>query len=286
MTNHTKKRMRKKDTPPEVWIAHKKARKKVASAKWYARVQSVRVTKREEVKQKIAQQYLQEKKQREESRLDRTADQDLFECRWKHHVDKWPPRPPDISAADWVALMKLTEQSQEHIMTIPVMNKHPDRIQTFRRICMEELEQTFRKHRQLRTEYAYDDPLDEEAIETLCRMMRLSSSSSTDDSTFNMISHNKEEPATQPTSSSPPSMWMDWMGRWRQHLVGRAFPWTATWLGVVLVDVIIRGQSHRWPGLLKYMYQLSHTNPSALPTQTGQNIIIHNPSHIPQSNPT
>lgn len=276
-----KKRLRKKETPPDVWIAHKKARKKIASAKWYARIQSVRVHNRKETQIQQKEREETERKEREQK-----FSHDMFECRWQHHVNHWPPRPPDIPAADWVALLKLAEQSLQYVVSLPMINKQPEKIGIFRRLCMSELEDMFRGIRKTRDQYKYDDPIDEEAIAQVTQRMRTPSLSSSSSSVINTLDNIKHHNGNDDEPSSSSKWWdQGWMGEWRKRLVGNAFPWTATWLGVVLADVLFRGQSHRWPGLLKYMYQLSHTNPSALPNHEGQNVIMHNPSHIPQRNP-
>lgn len=270
--------MRKKDTPPEVWIAHKKARKKIASAKWYAKVHAVHVAEREE-KERQRIQRIQEKEQQRWQRFSPT-DQDMFECRWQHRVNQWPPRPDDVPAADWVSLLGLAQQSVDRVTAGNILpatiRDNPDKMALFRKLCLSELEETYRQHRRPRSVYHYDDPRDNVVMDWLENRMRVSSSPSAS------INDNTR-PINHDTTTSSPSSWLT---QWRQRLVGHAFPWMATWLGVVFLEFTLRGQSHRWPGLLKYMYQLSHTNPAALPNQVGTNVIIHNPSHIPSSSPT
>lgn len=299
MTNNNnpnkRPRLRKKDTPPEVWIAHKKARKKIASAKWYARVQSVRVAKRDEERTQRIEQEERERDDRLKRSLEDPAVHDMFECRWQHHVNHWPARPSDVPASDWVALLKMAEQSLSYVMSLPMVNQHPEKIQAFRRVCMQELEYTYRKVRRQREVYHYDDPLDEPAMEKLSLLMSgccspstaATSSSSSSSACASMYQNNEDDGDDDDNGKgSGDDTWWNSLRRWRESLIGNTFPWTATWLGVVFVDLILRGRSHRWPGLLRYMYQLSHTNPAALPIQLGHNDIIHNPSHMPQSSPT
>lgn len=278
--------MKKKDTPPDVWIAHKKARKKIASAKWYAKVQAVRVADRNEEYQKE-----KEKEQRKREKLSRLTpiDQLMFDCRWQHQVHGWPCRPEDIPAVDWLALIRMGKRSMERIMAMPILLNNPEKKQKCMELCIQELTHTYRRYRQTKASYSYDEPSDTHAIATLQRLQHYDDMDSGGDldhssaTTSSTISCNQEENVMDDVST-PTALWST-LKRWRERLVGTSFPWTATWLGIVFADLVLQGRSHRWPGLLKYMYQLSHTNPKALPIQDGHSAMINNPNHVPNTNP-
>lgn len=274
------KRLRKKDTPPEVWIAHKKARKKIASAKWYARVHKERVHERDLQRKQRETQQQQEREELIQRSLDTQADRDLFEVRWLHTVHGWPVCPPDIPVADWLALLQLAQRSCAYVRNLPAFQcMDPEvfsgRIRHFQSLCVTELEQYFRRIRSPRPVYQYDDPRDDAAWGIMEARIQGGTSKPAEDTQ----SHQGE------SSSGTMSWLVSQCVQWRQQLVGSTFPWTATWLGLVLADLLWRGRSQSWPGLLRYMVQLNHTNPTALPNHIGQQTMIHNPSHIPTQTP-
>lgn len=234
------------------------------------------------VQQQHEQQRQQQREQHIQSSLDSPADQALHEIRWLHMVHGWPLCPPDIPVADWLGLLRLAQRSCAYVQTLPCCqaSRHTphggERMRVFQSLCVTELEQYYRNVRSPRPVHHYDDPLDTEALRRVTERIRGGP----------RVTVDPEESPIPPPSPSSPSSVVDVCVRWRQRLVGvLTFPWTATWLGLVLADTIVRGRSQSWPGLLRYMVQLSHTNPAALPNHIGQQTMIHNPSHMPTQTP-
>lgn len=214
----------------------------------------------------------------------------MFECRWLHQVHHWPPRPEDIPVVDWLALLHMGQKSLERIMAMPVLLHDPAKKQKCKELCMQELIHTYRMHRKTKPTYAYDEDSDTQALEILRKQLRYDELCDDDDHSSDTMSRINDQQSS--TSSSVESstgkvseeLWSR-LKYWRERLVGKSFPWTATWLGVVFADLVLQGRSNRWPGLLKYMYQLSHTNPHMLPIHDGHSAMINNPNHIPNTNP-
>lgn len=144
----TGKRLKKKDTPSEVWIAHRKLRKKIASAKWYAKKRHTELQEQAEFRKKCEAQFQEKKKQRIWS------EEQFFEwrCVTSHMVHGWPARPCNsndtiVTAQDWCRLMDLCSTLMGRMNSI-LLNEagattpvlwYPAKLHLARRLIMTEL---------------------------------------------------------------------------------------------------------------------------------------------------
>lgn len=135
-----RKRLRRKDLSPEQWIAHKKLRKKIASAKWYANKQAVIVAKRERRLAKRKDMLdrrnpLSDKYQPNEyERLD-------VQCRMEHNLNGWPMRNPAIEPAQWLQILELAKECVDRMKLDPVYEA--SKLRLCKHLCVEELKNEF-----------------------------------------------------------------------------------------------------------------------------------------------
>lgn len=135
-----RKRLRRKDLTPEEWIAHKKLRKKIASAKWYANKQAVVVAKRERRLAKRKDMLdrrnpLSDKYQPTEyERLD-------VQCRMEHNLNGWPMRNPAIEPAQWLQILELAKECVDRMKLDPVYEA--SKLRLCKQLCVEELKTEF-----------------------------------------------------------------------------------------------------------------------------------------------
>lgn len=130
------RRMRKSQTDPAVWIAHKKQRKKIASAKWYAtKMQRIREKHRIRLEQKQKRLYrnvpghpLYNPSETERADL---------QCRMEHRVNGWPPRVPTIAPEQWLEILQLAKESVDAMQLDPATE--PEKIRICRGLCVEEI---------------------------------------------------------------------------------------------------------------------------------------------------
>lgn len=140
------KRLKKKETPPDVWVAHRKLRKKIASAKWYAKKKLVELQEQQLIRDKCEAAFQEKKKLpiwSEQQRLE-------WRCVTAHMFHGWPPRPhtSDISAATWCTWMDVTEAHQKQMTSILLNDQNgvvvpiiwsASKMHLFFRLCMNEL---------------------------------------------------------------------------------------------------------------------------------------------------
>lgn len=104
MTKVKARRLRKRDTPPDVWKAHRKLRKKIASAKWYAKKKKVLNAKQEELQTALDEAH----RQRQRQRLWTTEQFQFWRCSTEHHLHDFPVRPRDIPPGEWLHMIDQT----------------------------------------------------------------------------------------------------------------------------------------------------------------------------------
>lgn len=92
----TCKRLRKDQTPPEEWKAHRKLRKKIASAKWYSKKKQ-----REIAEQNAFRKHLEETLKPPDLLWPRVEDRLYWQAVLDHHVRGYPPRPYEVPVHDW-----------------------------------------------------------------------------------------------------------------------------------------------------------------------------------------
>lgn len=96
MTN-VSKRLRKADTTPEEWQAHRKLRKKIASAKWYAKKKKREIQEENQLRQKLEEEYQATKPVYLWTPLQRA----YWRCALDHHVRGYPIRPDSVEPVMW-----------------------------------------------------------------------------------------------------------------------------------------------------------------------------------------
>lgn len=213
------KRLKKKNTPPEVWIAHRKARKKVASAKWYAK------KKKDEIKQQNTKRQQLEQLHQERLRIPLWTHTQF--CEWRsateYHNHGWPIRPVDLSPVDWCTLLDLGYEAMERIPSSYTQN--PLERLSLQQMCMRELLMHYRSH---------GLPATCDRVHRTSVMARDTNSSRSNDST------------------SP--IWE----RARNALVSQWFPMVCSELGLLFLHVVSLQQTHRWRALCQYLRNRTH----------------------------
>lgn len=133
-----RQRLRKKDTPPDQWIAHRKLRKKIASAKWYASKKKELIHQQRELQKELEAAYQLRRQQRLW-----TPDQFAY---WRavreHHYHGFPVRPMDIPVHDWIQLIDLTYAAMARMLEAQQDQSwlaHPERRRVLKRLAFAEL---------------------------------------------------------------------------------------------------------------------------------------------------
>lgn len=90
-------RLRKSETPTEVWQAHRKLRKKVASAKWYAKKKKREIREQNELRQKLEAEYQATRP----TYLWTPRERAYWAAALHHHVRGYPVRPDDVEPETW-----------------------------------------------------------------------------------------------------------------------------------------------------------------------------------------
>ena len=104
MTVAKPKRLRKKETPLDVWKAHRKLRKKIASAKWYAKKKKVIVAHQQALQNELEAAH----RERQRRRLWTTEQYMYWRCATEHALHDFPVRPNHIPPGDWLQMIDLT----------------------------------------------------------------------------------------------------------------------------------------------------------------------------------
>lgn len=136
-TGRTKKRLKKRETPLDVWIAHRKARKKLASAKWYAKKKKREIQDQNSKRQKLETEW----QQRQQQPVWTPTQFCEWRCALEHHNRGWPVRPVDIPAEDWCKLLDL---GYESLARVPDANVAEDFV--LKQLCIRELLGHYRSH--------------------------------------------------------------------------------------------------------------------------------------------
>lgn len=104
MTPKKPRRLSKKSTPPDVWKAHRKLRKKIASAKWYAKKKKGIVEQQEALQTALYEAH----RDRQRRRLWTLEQFQYWRCATEHALHDFPVRPTSIPPAEWLELIDLT----------------------------------------------------------------------------------------------------------------------------------------------------------------------------------
>lgn len=248
-----RKRLSKKNTPPDLWIAHKKQRKKIASAKWYAKKQAVvkaKESKKLEKKQ-LSGRYAALNTPPEHNPYSyqfqpTEEEKQELRCKWEHQLNGWPVRNPAVPPDKWLAIIDLAKECVDRMNYDPVQDAH--KLALCKRLCVEELKHEFLKWGG--TDQSMSD------IRTRCNT-----------------------PVSPPESSS--SSWAD---RAKFALTQGWFPTVCTTAGLFWIQCILRGQKHLWPALVRHVYPLNRMSTNILPIQEGHHPEMNTPHHMPSTN--
>lgn len=91
------KRLRKTETTPEEWQAHRKLRKKIASAKWYAKKKKREIAEENQLRHQLEEAYQATKPVYLWTPLQRA----YWRCALDHHVRGYPVRPDSVEPFTW-----------------------------------------------------------------------------------------------------------------------------------------------------------------------------------------
>lgn len=235
--------MKRREVTAEVWIAHRKERKKIASAKWYAAKK-----KREQQRQRLKRQQLEAElaaKQEANNRyIWKTAEERAsWRCVVDHLRRGWPCRPSHIAALDWCEIIDLADECIQR-MGIDWSGRPPQHLATVRELCVRELRDCY------------------ESGGGLPRIReRIRSRSSA------VAHHNVDSRASN-------SAWES-MASW---LTGGWFPFVCTGVGCVFLQLAVLGQLRLWPGLVHQMYRVQQAT-TTTDQQNGDNPPHTSPPH-------
>lgn len=104
------RRLKKSETTPEAWQAHRKLRKKIASAKWYAKKKDREIREQHEHRRKLEAEY----QAREAAKAHRIWPDPVQRAYWRcvveHHVHGYPPRPDSVpDPREWLRRVDAVE---------------------------------------------------------------------------------------------------------------------------------------------------------------------------------
>lgn len=101
-----KRRLKKKDTPPEVWIAHRKLRKKIASAKWYAKKRKAELAEQDQFRAECELRL----QQRKAERIWSPHMFNEWRCVTSYMFHGFPMKPKYIATSQWCEMMDIVQQ--------------------------------------------------------------------------------------------------------------------------------------------------------------------------------
>ncbi len=243
--------MKKKETAPDVWIAHRKERKKLASAKWYAKKK-----KKEIQSQRRKRAILHEKFIKEQEKPIWTRTQ---YCEWRsvlaYHVHMWPVRPMDIPAEDWCSLLDLAQEAMQRVHIHANENNEADHDAAF--LCKRV------------------------AVQQMC-MRELVSHYRTNGGLVSVTRDRVHSTSISECNTAHCSSWE----RVSQRLSGGWFPVTCTRIGMVFIHLFLTGQVQRWSAICRSLYQ--QYQPDATNRTTSVQTHAPMPPHNspPDQNPT
>lgn len=240
--------MKRKEVTADVWLAHRKERKKVASAKWYAAKKKAEINEQNAKRRELEAQYQAKKAQYLWSDEERAS----WRCVLDNLCRQWPCRPHHIKALDWCIMMDLTEECVQR-MNIDWTGRS-DELKLVRHMCMRE----FRE--------CYESVCGGKGLERIRERIRDRSSAVDQLSVPTIASH---------------SSW-DSIAR---VLTGGWFPVICTGVGLLFLQLSVLGQLRHWPGLVHHMYNVQATT-TARDQQNGDNPPqtsppVQNPMHNP-----
>lgn len=240
--------MKRRDVPAEVWIAHRKERKKIASAKWYAAKKRAEIRAQREKRRELEASLQAQKRQCIWSDEERAS----WRCVLEHVKRRWPCRPAQVPALDWCHMMDLTDECIEQ-MHIDWCDRE-DQLVAVRHLCMREFRECYEASGG--------------GLENIRERIRNRSSP--------VAHHNMASTASH-------SAWES-TAAW---LTGGWFPFVCTGVGLLFVQLAVLGQLRHWPELVRHMYH-HNEQPATITKdqQNGDNPPHTSPPHQnPMHNP-
>ena len=219
-------RLCKSDTPPEVWLAHRKERKKIASARWYAKKKRREIREENALRQTLEMQYQAQRASQPPYVFWRTPeDRWYWQSLLDHAVRGYPVRPDSVPAEQWCTWTSTVEsqlQSTRQRLRGAVWQGVPWDDRFFTKIL-----------RQL-------------GIRELRSAPQQPSRPSTNRTTSNTSQQPASVPGSVSSSSAPRALWT-------------CGPW-----GVLFAGLVRRGLPLGWwPQIIRVTYQLPiHTDPA------------------------
>ena len=249
------KRMKRKEVSAEVWIAHRKERKKIASAKWYAAKKKAEI-KEQNRKRRELEEELQAKKK---TYLWTHEERASWRCALDHVLRGWPCRPPHVKATTWCRLMDITQECVDR-MYIDWSKRPDEQLCLVRQMCMRELMQSYPR------EGGEEESTDEWLAKIRERIHRRSSGEA----------HHSTD------SISSQSAWE----RVASTLTEGWFPFVCTGVGLLFLQLATLGQLRHWPGLVRHMAAYEATSNTTTVQQRGDSPPHTNPpNQNPMQNP-
>ena len=214
--------MKKKETTPDVWITHRKLRKKIASARWYAKKKKMELHVQRQRRIALEQQWKNQMQQAIWS-SEQFAE---WRCVCAHMFHGWPACPITIGAVDWCRLMDLAEMSIQRMGENTTKNWSKRKMKLCRHLVLKELCEWYRDH-----------ACDVDSVHSRMKDRNWSNS------------HRVNSSSSSSSSSSSVSS--------ASRLCGGWFPFLCTDVGMVFLQLAVLGQVHRWPDVCRLMYQVA-----------------------------
>lgn len=213
--------MKKKETPADVWVIHRKLRKKIASARWYAKKKKSELHVQRQRRTALEQQWKDQMQQ-----AIWTVEQfSEWRCVCTHMFHGWPVCPPSTPAVDWCRLMDLAELSIQRMGQNTTKGWSKRKMKLCRHLVMKELCEWYRDH-----------GCDVESVHSRIKDRNWSNSQGVNSS------------GSSSSSSNSSSAF---------RLCGGWFPFICTDVGMVFLQLAVLGQVHRWPDICRLMYQVA-----------------------------
>lgn len=135
-------RIRRKDCTREEWIRHRKLRKKIASAKWYAKKKKSIIQEENNLRRQLEEEY----QERRRGFIWSDTERAYWRAVVDHHYRGYPVRPQDLPIEDWIRLSDVTEQGLTRMIHESPwrMQWNDEKCKCFRQMCMRELLECYR----------------------------------------------------------------------------------------------------------------------------------------------
>lgn len=109
------RRLRKSETLPEVWQAHRKLRKKIASAKWYAQKKQREIDEENRIRRQLEAKLQEEAEKRRHFVWFDPVQRAVWYGVMAHHSLGYPVRPTDADPLLWRGYIERIEQDIEDL---------------------------------------------------------------------------------------------------------------------------------------------------------------------------